>query len=447
MKVLVIDDDADVLVSAQLFLKRHFQQVDVERNPQRIPYWVNTGQYDIFLLDMNFNRDLSNGQEGFAWLEKILDLQPNAVVVLMTAYGDVELAVRAIKSGAADFVLKPWDNNKLVATIQSAFEAKRHPHRAEKASLPVADSDFGILGDSAAMQRILDTVRRVAPTDANVLVLGENGTGKDMIARAIHAASGRAKKPFVSVDLGALSESLFESELFGHVKGAFTDAREDRSGRFEEADSGTIFLDEIGNIPLSLQAKLLTALQHRQVIRVGSNKSRPVDVRLVCATNEPIYKRVEERSFRQDLLYRVNTIEITLPPLRERLDDIPLLAGHFFRQYCKQYNRNNLNQISPAAMKQLQQYSWPGNVRELRHAIERAVILAQGDQLQPEDFFFRQDVQATPAAFADTFQLEEMEKQMLRRAMQKHNGNISDVARELGISRQAVYRRIDKYGI
>jgi two-component system, NtrC family, response regulator HydG len=448
--VLVIDDDADILVAAQLLLKRHFRQVDVERNPQRIPYWVNTGQYNVFLLDINFNRDVTSSQEGFIWLDKILDLDPNAIVVLMTAYGDVEMAVRAIKAGASDFVLKPWDNAKLLHTLQSAIVLRREGGRHIQAAPVIGHDDPAkiILGDSQAMQRVLDTVRRVAPTDANVLVLGENGTGKDLVARAIHALSGRSKAPFVPVDLGSISESLFESELFGHTKGAFTDAREDRAGRFEEAHMGTLFLDEIGNIPLPLQAKLLTILQQRQVTRVGTNKAKPIDVRLVCATNEPIYKRVEERTFRQDLLYRVNTIEVTIPPLRERAEDIPLLANHFLRLYRKQYNRDIQN-ISPAALQRLVQYNWPGNVRELRHAIERAVILAQGAQLEAEDFFFRQEKtgSSNATAFGETFQLDEMEKQLLRRAIQKHQGNVSDIARELGISRQAVYRRMEKYGL
>lgn len=447
--ILIIDDDADILVAAQLLLKRHFNLVDVERNPQRIPYWVNQGKYEVFLLDMNFHRDLSNGQEGFDWLDRILDLNPNAVVVMMTAYGDVEQAVRAIKAGASDFVLKPWDNQKLLATVRSAWESKRRPGASRSPEPTPARSEGlekSILGESPGILGVLDKIRRVAPTDANVLILGENGTGKDLVAKAIHAASERKRNAFVSVDLGALSESLFESELFGHVKGAFTDARDDRAGRFEEAHGGTLFLDEIGNIPLPLQAKLLTVLQQRQVTRVGSNKAKPVDVRLVCATNLPIYQHVEERTFRQDLLYRVNTIEITLPPLRERAEDIPLLANHFFREYRKQYNRP-LQNISPPAMRQLQQYAWPGNVRELRHAIERAVILAQSNELEADDFFFRQEKTTGTAAFSETFHLDEMEKELLRRALQKYHGNISDVARELGISRQAVYRRVEKYGL
>ncbi len=450
MNILVVDDDADVLVAAQLLLKRHFDKVDVERNPQRIPYWVNTGQYQAYLLDMNFHRDLSNGQEGFHWLDKILDLDPAAIVIMMTAYGDVEMAVRAIKAGATDFILKPWDNARLLETLRSAWTVRRQPHKAgpEPQARPVKGFDVEkmIVGDSPAMQQILDTVRRVAPTDANVLLLGENGTGKDLIARAIHQLSNRNKGPFVAVDLGSLSESLFESELFGHVKGAFTDARDDRAGRFEEARGGVLFLDEIGNLPLSLQAKLLAALQQRTITRVGSNKTIPVDIRLICATNEPVYERVAARTFRQDLLYRINTIELTLPPLRERPEDIRVLANHFFRQYRQQYQRP-LVDIRPAALQQLQQYRWPGNVRELRHAIERAVILAQGEHLEASDFFFRPENPTSQAAFTETFQLDEMEKQLLRRAMQKYQGNVSEIARELGISRQAVYRRMEKYSM
>ncbi|RRA99772.1 sigma-54-dependent transcriptional regulator [Larkinella rosea] len=463
-KLLIIDDDVDVLSAAKLLLKRHYPQVDIEKNPERIPFLITNGNYDLVLLDMNFQRDNSSGREGFLWLDRILDIKPTTAVVLITAYGDVEMAVRAIKSGARDFVLKPWENDKLLATLQSALEGsigqgakgigngsfgKESDGGAQRAKANAQSPNF--IAVSPAMRQVFATVERVAETDANVLILGENGTGKDVVARALHQRSLRRDKPFVSVDLGALSDSLFESELFGHVKGAFTDAREDRTGRFEEAQGGTIFLDEIGNISLPQQAKLLTVLQQRVVTRLGTNKPKNIDVRLICATNSPIYQHVSERSFRQDLLYRINTIEIHIPPLRERPEDIIPLAEHFLKQYRKQYNRK-VASISPALTRQLQQYRWPGNIRELQHAIERAVILAQGNVLEPEDFYFGTNAPAAIPTdanlpFQENLQIEDMEKKMIQQAMQKYHGNITDISRELGLSRQALYRRLEKYGL
>lgn len=462
-KILIIDDDVDVLSAAKLLLKRHYPQVDIEKNPEKIPFLITNGNYDLVLLDMNFQRDNSSGREGFLWLDRILDIKPTTAVVLITAYGDVEMAVRAIKSGARDFVLKPWENDKLLATLHSALEGSAGqgakgagqngsvPGSAASGKAGSSTQNSSYIAVSPAMRQVFATIERVAETDANVLILGENGTGKDVVARALHQRSLRRDKPFVSVDLGALSDSLFESELFGHVKGAFTDAREDRAGRFEEANGGTIFLDEIGNISLPQQAKLLTVLQQRVVTRVGSNKPKSIDVRLICATNSPIYQHVSDRSFRQDLLYRINTIEVHIPPLRERPEDIIPLAEHFLKQYRKQYNRK-VGSISPALARQLQQYRWPGNVRELQHAIERAIILAQGAVLEPEDFYFGT---STPAAiptdkelpFQENLQIEDMEKKMIQQAMQKYHGNITDIARELGLSRQALYRRLEKYGL
>lgn len=457
-KILIIDDDVDVLSAAKLLLKRHYPQVDIEKNPEKIPFLITNGTYDLVLLDMNFQRDNSSGREGFLWLDRILDIKPTTAVVLITAYGDVEMAVRAIKSGARDFVLKPWENDKLLATLHSALEKSPNGESTDTktARTPAASAKPSAQGPSyiavsPAMRQVFATIERVAETDANVLILGENGTGKDVVARALHHRSLRRDKPFVSVDLGALSDSLFESELFGHVKGAFTDAREDRAGRFEEAQGGTIFLDEIGNISLPQQAKLLTVLQQRVVTRVGSNKSKNIDVRLICATNSPIYQHVSDRSFRQDLLYRINTIEIHIPPLRERPEDIIPLAEHFLKQYRKQYNRK-VATISPALTRQLQQYRWPGNIRELQHAIERAVILAQGNVLEPEDFYFGTNAPAAiptdrDLPFQENLQIEDMEKKMIQQAMQKYHGNITDIARELGLSRQALYRRLEKYGL
>jgi DNA-binding NtrC family response regulator len=440
-KILIVDDDMDVLRAARLLLKRHFEQVDFERNPQKIPYLVSNFDYDVILLDMNFTRDLSSGKEGFEWLDRILDLKPESAVVLFTAYGDVEMAVRAIKAGATDFVLKPWENEKLLATMQAAFNKRKSLTQKEKHA--TTDSQL-ITGNSAAMQQVMDTVTRVAATDANILILGENGTGKDMLARHIHQLSQRSKQPLVSVDLGALSETLFESELFGHVKGAFTDAREDRRGRFEEANGGTIFLDEIGNISLPFQAKLLTVLQNRSVTRVGSNKAIPVDVRLICATNRNIQQMAAQHLFRQDLLYRINTIEVNLPPLRERTEDIIPLAEHFLQLYRDKYKRP-VNSLHESLAQQLQQYDWPGNIRELQHAMERAVILSQGKMLMPKDVFVK-----SPAREQDLdtgYNLEEMERNIITQAMKKCNGNITEAARELGLSRAALYRRLEKYNL
>ncbi|MRG46297.1 response regulator [Chitinophaga sp. SYP-B3965] len=442
-KILIVDDDVDVLRAARLLLKRHFAQVDFEKNPQKIPYLVSNFEYDVILLDMNFTRDLSSGKEGFEWLDKILDINPKATVVLFTAYGDVEMAVRAIKAGAVDFVLKPWENDKLLATIQTAVET--HQSKQEKKTGGATlHTDNVLIGDSPSMQEVLETVSRVAGTDANILILGENGTGKDLLAKHIHALSQRKDKNFVSVDLGALSESLFESELFGHVKGAFTDARDDRSGRFEEANSGSIFLDEIGNISLPFQAKLLTVLQNRAVTRVGSNKAVNVDVRLICATNRNIQQMAAQNQFRQDLLYRVNTIEIHLPPLRERKEDIVPLAEYFLGLYRKKYNRP-VAFLHESLITQLEQYDWPGNIRELQHAIERAVILCQGKTLMPKDVFVKTN---TATEQLDTgFNLEDMERNMISQALKKCNGNITDAAKELGLSRAALYRRMEKYNL
>jgi len=468
-RVLLVDDDPDVLLAARLLLKRHFGSIDIEKNPEKLPFLLNNSHYDAIVLDMNFQRDVSSGREGFAWLDRILDIDPQARVVLFTAYGDVEMAVRAMKAGAVDFVLKPWQNDKFVETIRGAIargaiargdsvrrtggDERKNDNAAlagknDSSRKPVKSTTGQSLTQSLvgpSLRPLLDTISRVAPTDANMLILGENGTGKDMIARAIHAQSNRRDKPFVSVDVGALTESLFESELFGHVKGAFTDAREDRLGRFEEANGGTLFLDEIGNLTLAQQARLLTVLQQRQVTRVGSNKARPVDIRLICATNVDLNERVADRSFRQDLLYRINTIELVLPPLRQRPEDLRLLAEHFIDRYARQYNRP-VTGLSAALLTEMKSYDWPGNVRELQHSIERAVILAPGTILEPADMAFRKST-ASSSPVIQTMQLDDMERQLIQRAMQKHQGNITDVARELGLSRQALYRRLEKFGM
>ncbi len=449
--ILIVDDNPGVLSAGKLLLKRHFAEVETTREPAEIPDLLRERRYEVILLDMNFNRTKNTGQEGFQWLEKILHLDPTAVVVLITAYGDVELAVRAIKNGATDFVLKPWDNDKLLATLYAALRLKSSQDENTELKSKQSGRNLAAARDlpnfifrSQAMQQVFDTVQRVAETDANVLLLGENGTGKDLVAQAIHTHSKRAQENFVKVDLGALTDSLFESELFGHVKGAFTDARDDRPGRFEAADGGTIFLDEIGNLPLGLQAKLLTVLQNRTVTRVGANRVKPVNVRVVAATNQSLYDMVKNRTFRQDLLYRINTIEIQLPALRERPDDIELLANHFLTQFSQKYNRS-VREFSPALLKEMYRYPWPGNVRELQHAVERAVIMAQSDTLQPQDFFFRDAGQSQNGNDLATMNLDDMEKQLIMKALNKHYGNITEAAQELGLTRASLYRRLEKY--
>lgn len=453
-KILIVDDNEDLLKAAKMFLKRHFAQVDIEKNPEAIPALMNNEDYDVILLNMNFTKDVSSGSEGYYWLGKILELDPSAVVVLITAYGDVQMAVKAIKAGATDFVLKPWENEKLLATLYSSMRLRESRDQIE--TLKFKNQEINqelnkrfseIIGQSTTMQRIFQTIDRVAQTDANVLILGENGTGKELIARAIHRNSSRSHENFVGVDLGSITETLFESELFGHKKGAFTDAKEDRAGRFELANGGTLFLDEIGNLSMPLQAKLLTVLQNRRVSRVGANKETPINIRLISATNMPLYDMVKENRFRQDLLYRINTIEIEIPPLRERLEDIPLLANHFLKYYAEKYSKT-VSKISDAAAIRMHKHPWPGNIRELQHAIERAVILSNNPVLQPEDFNLstsgpKEDGQLS----LEQYNLEEVEKLLIRKVLKKYNGNITQAAAELGLTRSSLYRRLEKHGL
>ncbi len=450
-KLLIIDDDEDVLLAAKLFLKQHIKSVHTDPNPNNLPMLLKNEGYDMILLDMNFSRDATSGKEGFHWLNKILEIDPAIAVVLITAYGDIELAVQGVKEGATNFLLKPWDNKKLLATISTTLEAQRSKKELQdlrsknKFLMEQGDQPYSqIIGESEAMMRVLNTVQKVAVTDANVLILGENGTGKEVIARALHRASQRKDQVFISVDLGAISESLFESELFGYKKGAFTDAKEDRPGRFEAANKGTIFLDEIGNLTMSLQSKLLSVIQNRIVNRLGSVKEIPVDIRLICATNMPLYKMVEEGKFRQDLLYRINTVEINLPPLRERIEDIPLLVNHFLEIYCKKYKMPN-KRLHTHTMKRLEKHHWPGNIRELQHAVERAVIMSDSNILQPNDFFLSQQQENKNNLSESATNLEETEKMLVRKVIDKHGGNISKAAKELGITRASLYRRIEKY--
>ncbi|HEU5145709.1 MAG TPA: sigma-54 dependent transcriptional regulator [Chryseosolibacter sp.] len=447
----MIDDDEDVLLAAKMLLKKQSHHVIIEKNPNKIPFLLNNDTYDVILLDMNFSKDITSGKEGFYWLEQILEKDPNAVVILITAFGDVEMAVKALKKGATDFILKPWQNEKLVATISTAIRLKKSYNQVDKLKKAKEmleeqiSKPFGeIIGQSAAIKEVFAMINKVARTDANVLILGENGTGKELIARAIHQRSLRKDNSFVSVDMGAITETLFESELFGHKKGAFTDAREDRPGRFELASGGTLFLDEIGNLSLALQSKLLSALQSRQVTRVGSNQPVPVDIRLICATNMPLTKMVQEGTFRQDLLYRINTVEIQVPPLSDRVEDIPLLADHYLNHYAKKYHKA-VTTIAPEALDKLKRYAWPGNIRELQHAIERAVIMTDSSSLQETDFLFSRSLTSGPSA--NTLNLDEVEKAAIAKALQMHGGNISKAADELGLTRASLYRRMEKYGL
>ncbi len=451
-KILIVDDNPGVLSAGRLLLKRHFAEVETSREPDEIPRLLGEKKFDIVLLDMNFYRPKNTGQEGLFWLEKIRNIDPAAAVVLMTAFGDVDLAVRAIKNGATDFVLKPWENDRLLATLQAALKLKNAPaepsfleNKNRAAETPGGQNHPKIIGKSRAIKDILATIEKVAPTDANILLTGENGTGKDIFSELIHSKSMRCAKNFVRVDLGGLPESLLESELFGHLKGSFTDAREDRAGRFELADGGTIFLDEIGNLSPAAQAKLLTVLQNRTVTRIGSNRPKTIDVRVVAATNQPLLEAVKNRTFRQDLLYRINTIEIALPALRDRLEDIEPLAEYFLGVFSKKYDRK-ITGFSSACLKELARYSWPGNIRELQHAVERAVIMATGERLLPADFFFQNAENRNaenPATYS--MNLETTERQLIFKALEKHHGNITEAARELGLTRASLYRRLEKF--
>ncbi|ULQ54375.1 sigma-54-dependent transcriptional regulator [Flavihumibacter fluvii] len=445
--ILVVDDDTDVLTAVRLLLKTEVKDVVTEKNPQLLQQILSNKKFDVILLDMNFTSSINTGNEGLFWLRKVKELKSDAAVIMITAYGDVDLAVRSLKDGASDFVVKPWHNDRLINTIREVLKKRDGDHSGDK-SLP-AGSLIGneLLGNSEQMQAIFYKIEKIAPTDANILVLGENGTGKDLIAKAIHQHSLRADKPFVKVDVGALTDSLFESELFGHKKGAFTDAREDRAGRFEAANGGTVFLDEIGNISLQQQAKLLSVLQNRQVIRLGSNTPIPIDVRLICATNLPISELANENRFRKDLIYRINTVEIIMPPLRKRGKDILLLANYFNTMYSKKYMKPLLN-FDESATDKLLTYAFPGNVRELQYTIERAVIMAEGEVLKASDLLF------SPIEFVtedndepSELKLSAIEKNTILKVIEKHNGNITKAARELGLTRTALYRRLSKYDI
>ncbi|MFT7162709.1 MAG: two-component system response regulator HydG, partial [Bacteroidia bacterium] len=445
--------DEDVLFAAKMLLKKHAQNVIIEKDPRKIPFLMNNGSYDVILLDMNFSKDITSGKEGFYWLQQILERDPKAVVILITAFGDVEMAVKALKEGATDFVLKPWQNEKLIATLSTASKLKKSYKEVDtlKTEKKLLQDDLNqpfkdIIGESEAIKNVFGVIDKVAKTDANVLILGENGTGKELIARALHQRSHRKDNVFVGVDMGAITETLFESELFGHKKGAFTDAKDDRAGRFEVANKGSLFLDEIGNLSLPLQSKLLTAIQSREITRIGSNKSVQVDIRLICATNMPLHEMVGQNTFRQDLVYRINTVEIHLPSLRERVEDIPLLANHFVTEYSNKY-RKNVKKLASSTIKKLQKYRWPGNIRELQHAIERAVIMSDDSSLTPEDFFFLMHKPDSLEEKEDTFNLDEVEKNVIQKSIDRNGGNISKAAKELGLTRASLYRRLEKHAL
>jgi DNA-binding NtrC family response regulator len=442
--ILVLDDDRDVLTAISLLLKKQVKNVITERNPENLPNLLSKNNFDLLLLDMNFHASVNTGNEGIFWLKRVKEMKPGLPVIMITAYADIDLAIRSLKEGATDFIVKPWNNQKLVETIEDILRKK--DGEKIKGKEPKLE-ESGLIGESDVMQNIFSKIEKVAPTDANVLILGENGTGKDLIARALHQRSLRASMPYVKVDAGALTETLFESELFGHKKGAFTDAHEDRAGRFEAANGGTLFMDEIGNITLQQQARLLTVLQNRQVTRLGSNTPAPVDIRLICATNLPLQDLANENRFRKDLVYRINTVEIIVPPLRSRKGDISLLAKHFLKFYGEKYLKPQI-QLSDKALARLEEYHFPGNVRELQYSIERAVIMADSDVLQPADLIFS-PIESGPRHAGDESEtkLSTLEKQTILKVIEKNNGNISKAAKELGITRTALYRRLSKYDI
>ena len=443
--ILIVDDDTDVLTAVRLLLKTQVQTVVTEKNPEILRGLLRQQRFDVLLLDMNFNASINTGNEGLFWLKEVKKISPDMAVIMITAYGNIDLAVQCLKHGATDFVIKPWHNEKLVTTISEALRNKGQKTGA------ISDNIIGksLLGESDLMQDIFLKINKIAPTDANVLVLGENGTGKDLVAHAIHQKSNRSDKPFVKVDVGALTESIFESELFGYRRGAFTDAKEDRMGKFESANGGTLFLDEIGNISLQQQAKLLSVLQNRVVTRLGSTETVPIDIRLICATNLPLSELANENRFRKDLIYRIYTVETKVPPLRERGNDVVLLAKHFIKQYCDKYGKREL-ELEQKAIEKLKTYTFPGNVRELQYCIERAVIMADDDVLRAADLTFSA-IETPPLEVGglgvadDDLKLSAIEKSTILKVIEKNGGNITKAAKELGLTRTALYRRLSKY--
>lgn len=454
--VLIIDDDEDVLLSAKLLLKKRYENVITRNNPKEINELVSKENIDVIVLDMNYRIGFNDGKEGMYWLKHILNINPKLVIILMTAYGEVELAVNAIKLGAFDFILKPWSNEKFLATVNAAVVLSKSNQKisilehTNEALQKSSDHKFGpIIGKSAAMKKVMKTIGKVSATDANILILGENGTGKQHIAREIHKRSNYKNGPFIHVDLGSLSETLFESELFGHKKGAFTDAVEDKPGRFEMAEKGTLFLDEIGNLPINLQSKLLTVLQDRKISRLGEGIERSYNARLLFATNAPLNEWVADGKFRQDLLFRINTVEITIPAIRHRKEDIADFVALYLSMFSEKYHKSHLK-INTKAMEMLQAHNWPGNVREIQHTIERGVIMADDHEIKPTDFSLVSredlDVGSSENSF-DTMNLQDIEKMLVQKALDKFDGNISKAAKELGLTRAALYRRLEKFNI
>ncbi|RPH33726.1 MAG: sigma-54-dependent Fis family transcriptional regulator [Bacteroidales bacterium] len=449
--ILIVDDDSYILFSLQSLLERHFTNVLIRKDPDEIPSVIHDSSIDVLILDMNFSSGETSGEEGLKWINTVYKLDQHISIVPITAYGGVNMAVEALKAGAVDFIVKPWQNEKMLSTITSAFNFSKSKRKitqlSEQNSLLNRTSNienFKIIGESSVMKRIFEKVEKVAKTDANVLILGENGTGKELFARMIHRESLRKAQSFINVDLGSISETLFESELFGHLKGAYTDAKENRIGRLEAADQGTLFLDEIGNIPFILQNKLLSVLQNREIFRLGSNQAIPIDTRLVSATNQDIYSMVNTGLFRNDLFYRINTVEIIIPPLRNRPEDIPFIANFFVGKYSAKYKKR-IKPLSNQVIKRLQQYDWPGNVRELQHSVEKAVILYDGSELLVDDFTFRRE--PTALQLIDDYNLDRIEKNAIVNCLAKHKGNITKAAEELGLTRGAIYRRFEKHGI
>jgi len=450
--LLIVDDNKSVIGALEMMLQYEIEKIISINDPSRIHEKLRQNEIDMVLLDMNFMAGINSGNEGLFWMKEILKHDSNISVVMITAYGDVELAVKAIREGAVDFILKPWDNSKLLATLNAAWKLRTSRQEAlhlKKDNLYLKkeinrSNEKIVLGASPTMINVMNIVRKVAGTDANILITGENGTGKELIARGIHNLSKRSNELMVTVDMGSITETLFESEMFGHVKGAFTDAKDDRNGKIEMAHNGTLFLDEIGNLSLQSQSKLLSVLQNRYITKVGSNKPVHIDIRLVCATNCNLHTMVGEGAFREDLLYRLNTIQIEVPPLRDRVDDIPVLATHFLRVYCEKYNKDNMR-ISTQAQEKLSNYYWPGNIRELRHSVEKAVIMADSSVLGPSDFVFNTSLRGTMSS--DNTTLDEMEKKMISEALVKYDNNMSAVAVQLGITRQTLYNKLKKYDL
>jgi len=450
-RVLIVDDNSNVCSALEMLLQEVFEKIDTINSPKNLLHLIQQEQYDAILLDMNFTSGQKNGNEGLYWLSRIIELNPTISVIMVTAYGDVELAVKALKQGAIDFVLKPWENEKLLATVQSAVKLSKT--KKEITSLKDTEAILRnelkrepclFIGKSPEFMRMMNLVRKVAATDANVLITGENGSGKELIARELHRLSNRYNQLLVTVDMGAVSETLFESELFGHTKGAFTDAHNDRPGKFEAANNGTLFLDEIGNLSMPLQAKLLAAIQNRTITRLGSNKAIPIDIRLISATNRNLNSMVVEGKFREDLFFRINTIHIEVPPLRQRQEDIPELADFFVKKYSSKYGKEGLT-LTSNSIDKLISYHWPGNVRELEHTVEKAVILSEGKTLSPSDFMLKPLLAETSYNLPNTF--EEMEKLMIVKAIEKNKGNLTAAAEQLGVARQTFYNKLKKYNI